>query len=119
MALVLGDPDLGIEIPIPLDGDVLESFLVQWRFSQECGHYDGYRARVGAKLVEFIQSSLDSDFQPPSPAQRSFAAAIHRRLGVPIPPGALRRRCEMHDFLSSHADEYKALVGRDTWKPKD
>jgi hypothetical protein len=78
-----------------------------WRRLPDTDAREAYGARLGALLDVAILESVDWDLRPPSPAQVAFAQVISRKLGVAVPPDALRYRGAMGFFLDSNSDAFK------------
>ena len=77
----------------------------------ERGLPEGFTRWLAFVISTSIPDSVDYDLRPPSEAQVNFATAIARTLGLALPPGVLRYRCPMHEFLSAHKDAFNDRRG--------
>lgn len=105
LRLVDDDLDLSLELTLPPGARSAVSIQLQRTIF-------GSSSFFGERLAEQLTELLDSDLQPPSRAQLSYAIAISRALDVSLPGEAIKFRGSMFDFLRSYAPVYKARVDR-------
>lgn len=105
--LVLDEYD---RIEVPLPDNLLESWRAQLDRAVVTRATDSLSRRLAASVGDSLAKCLDWDLLPPTPKQLTFAAAIARRLNVPLDEGVLSYRGNMGAFLTQYADTYKAKV---------
>lgn len=101
MRLVLDEEG---DIPIPLDDPIREAWILQYDRALHSGSIDSFRARLAQCFAVSLTECLDADLKPPTSAQVQYATDIARQLGIPLPPGALRFRGLMGEFIDRFAE---------------
>lgn len=104
MQLVLDD-DSGI--PIPLDDDVREAWILQFDRASACDGVDVLCDRLAECFAHSLAECLDPDLKPPTEPQVRYATDISRRLGVALPAEALRFRGAMAEFIERFAELHR------------
>jgi hypothetical protein len=96
--------DEGDDIPIPLDDLVREAWLLQYGRALHSGSIERFQARLAQCFAVSLGECLDADLKPPTSAQVQYATDIARRLGVPLPPEALRFRGAIGEFIDRFSE---------------
>jgi hypothetical protein len=91
-------------IPIPLDDNVREAWVLQYDRASSSGGIDRFRERLAMCFASCLAECLDPDLKPPTEAQLRYATDIARQLGIPLPAEALRFRGAMAEFIDRFAD---------------
>jgi hypothetical protein len=107
--LVLDEYD---RIDVPLPDELLESWRAQIDRAVVTRDTVSLSRRLAASVGEGMAKCIDWDLKPPTPKQLSFAAAIARRLDIPLNDSVLSYRGDMTAFLTQYADVYKARIAQ-------
>ena len=105
MRIVIDDGRDQLELPVPehLAEELLRRSLVA------CSKLGP--ERLGElfldRLLTFLIDLTVVDARPPSAAQLKFALDISRRLGIPLPPEAVKERGAMGLFLTTYGDRLR------------
>jgi hypothetical protein len=105
MPLILLHPavDLALELYVP---QALEDAIaVQWERIQEGRVRQTYIRALESRLEDLLRDCLDWDLKEPTAAQIAFAKVVAQRLGIVIPPEALKFRFHMAMFLEEHKSQ--------------
>lgn len=105
--LLVCDVETGGAEEIGLSAESQELLELQMAHCAEAGGSDAFLQWIGAAISGSLSSTVAYQLRPPSAAQVGYATAIARTLGLAIAPQVIRYRGHMHEFLSSHADEFK------------
>jgi hypothetical protein len=92
------------DIPIPLDDPSQEALVAQYSRALYAGSIESFQARLAQCFAISLTECLDADLKPPTAAQVQYATDIARQLGIPLPPGALRFRGAMGEFIDRFAE---------------
>jgi hypothetical protein len=92
------------DIPIPLDDPIQEAWILQYGRALHSGSMERFQARLAQCFAISLTECLDADLKPPTLAQVQYATDIARQLGIPLPPGALRFRGPMGEFIDRFAE---------------
>jgi len=101
------DDDKQWQIEIAVDEVSREAMMLQTLRSSEPAFRDRFLAQLALVLPQILADSLDQGLHPPTEKQLSFAVAIARELGIPIPGEAFRYREAMGEFLTRHAHLFR------------
>ncbi|WP_266180803.1 hypothetical protein [Dyella humicola] len=104
----LVDDDLDISVELNLDPTVRAALSVQLQraaFGQGASLFEW-------RLAQRLSDALDSDLQPPSASQLSYAMSISKALDISLPSEALKFRGSMSEFLGRYAQQFKQLQQR-------
>lgn len=102
MALRLVDDDRDISVCLPLDPVSREALGIQIERASRASN-NGFETRLVRRLIEV----MDSDLQPPTEKQLSYALNIAKVVGIPMPAEALRFRGSTKEFLERFSETYQ------------
>jgi hypothetical protein len=108
MSYFLVAPALEMSLELFPSDQLERAMSLQWERLKERDARDAFVRRIEKQLETLLPDAIDWDIKEPTPAQVSYAMAIAKQIGVPIPSEALRFRGVMHDFLETHVPQAKA-----------
>ena len=114
MSFFLIAPALDLSIEFFLSDQVERAVALQWERLKDREVRDAFTRRVARQLETLLPEAIDWDIKEPTQAQVSYAMAISKELGVPIPSDALLFRGVMHEFLEVNVPQAKAKWTRKT-----
>ncbi len=108
MNMRLVDDDLDLSVELTLDPTVRDALSIQLQRSA-CGQGVSL---FESRLTQRLADALDTDLQPPSASQLSYAISISKTLDISLPSEALKFRGSMSEFLGRYAPLFKELKQR-------
>ncbi len=114
MGLRLVDDDLDLSLELTLPPSARNALGIQLQRT-----LFGSSTFFGERLAQQLSDMLDSDLQPPSKAQLSYAISISKALDVSLPAEAMKFRGSMSDFLARYAPIYKSRIDAFRTGPTD
>lgn len=117
MSFFLVAPALDWSTELFLSEQTERLFALQWERLKDPEEREAFNRRLTKHLEKLLPEALDWEIKEPTPAQLSYASAISKELGVPIPPDALRSRSVMHAFIQQHAPKAKQRWESRSTKP--
>ena len=103
MSLFLVAPGIDLSIELFVADHIEKALAVQWERLKDKADREAFCRRMTQQLDNVIPEAIDWDIKEPTQAQLSYAMVLSKQLDVPIPPGALRYRGQMHEFLEKHS----------------
>jgi hypothetical protein len=86
------------------DRDLLE---LQMKRCVNDGGLELFARWIAQAVSTSLPTVADYELRPPSDAQVNFAMAIVRTLGVALPSDVLKYRGAMHQFLTTHKEDFE------------